>query len=102
MQINRRSIWKLYTEADNKTGLILHHPVIYCTVIMLLHATQKIVAMEFAKATDNYEVWLFDNLSSCIFNKKNSRLRIFVREFCSTPAHCISMYYMYVVFKFFI
>ena len=37
---------------------------------MLLRATQKIVAMEFAKATDNNQVWLFDNLSSYIFNKK--------------------------------
>jgi len=73
---NCRLTWKLYTEADNKTGLILHHPVIHCTVIMLLRATQKIVAMEFAKATDNNQVWLFDNVSSCIFNKKNSRLNI--------------------------
>ena len=66
---NCRVTWKLYTEADNKTGLTLHHPVIHCTVIML-RATQKIVAMEFAKATDNNQVWLFDNLSSYIFNKK--------------------------------
>jgi len=55
-----------------KTGLILRHPVIHCTVMMLLHATQKIVAMEFAKV----QVWLFDNVSSCIFYKKNSYLNI--------------------------
>jgi len=45
--------------------------------VILLHATQKIVAMEFAKATDNDQVWLFDNLSSCIFNKKELSFKYF-------------------------
>jgi len=71
----------------------VHQPVIHCIVIML-HATQKIVAMELAKAADSNQVWFFNNLSNHKFNKKISPFNILTIQL----KYFFLMEFMYVNF----